>query len=256
MATHVPCKKNDANGYIFYISLVSRADTRIFQANPTLAAGDFKIAVNDGAPNNLGTLPVVDADFTKRVKVVLSQAETNGDNVTIICSDADGAQWCDLTINIQTSAQTIDEMDVNIDDIETDTAVIGALGAGLTNIPWNAAWDAEVQSECADALNAYDPPTKGEMDAAHALLATPAQVNAEVVDALTVDTIAELLQAVPAATPTIATALMLLYMIVRNKLTATNNLLGIYNDAGTRVVKKALDDDGVTYTETKAESGA
>jgi len=27
-------------------------------------------------------------------------------------------------------------------------------GAGLTAIPWNAAWDAEVQSECADALAA------------------------------------------------------------------------------------------------------
>jgi hypothetical protein len=44
-----------------------------------------------------------------------------------------------------------------------DTAVIGAAGAGLTALPWNAAWDAEVQSECTDALNAYDPPTNAEM---------------------------------------------------------------------------------------------
>ncbi len=40
----------------------------------------------------------------------------------------------------------------DVDDILTDTAVIGALGAGLTNIPWNASWDAEVQSEVDDAL--------------------------------------------------------------------------------------------------------
>ena len=33
-----------------------------------------------------------------------------------------------------------------------DTAVIGALGVGLSNIPWNASWDAEVQSEVNDAL--------------------------------------------------------------------------------------------------------
>ena len=46
-------------------------------------------------------------------------------------------------------------------DIQTQ---IGTAGAGLTAIPWNAAWDAEVQSECTDALNAYDPPTKAEMD--------------------------------------------------------------------------------------------
>lgn len=38
-------------------------------------------------------------------------------------------------------------------------------GAGLTAIPWNAAWDAEVQSECADALTAYDAPTNTQMNA-------------------------------------------------------------------------------------------
>lgn len=42
---------------------------------------------------------------------------------------------------------------------------LGAAGAGLTAVPWNAAWDAEVQSECADALTAYDPPTNAEMEA-------------------------------------------------------------------------------------------
>jgi hypothetical protein len=51
--------------------------------------------------------------------------------------------------------------------IEADTqdlqTQIGTDGAGLTNMPWNSAWDAEVQSECTDALNAYDPPTNAEM---------------------------------------------------------------------------------------------
>lgn len=46
--------------------------------------------------------------------------------------------------------------------------VLTALGTGTwaTAIPWNAAWDAEVQSECTDALDAYDPPTNAEMVAA------------------------------------------------------------------------------------------
>lgn len=58
--------------------------------------------------------------------------------------------------------------------------VVTAIGTGstLTAVPWNAAWDAEVQSECTDALNAYDPPTKAELDAADdavlALLGTAA----------------------------------------------------------------------------------
>jgi hypothetical protein len=49
--------------------------------------------------------------------------------------------------------------------IEAQTDDIGAAGVGLTAIPWNAAWDAEVQSEVADALAVYDPPTNAEMEA-------------------------------------------------------------------------------------------
>jgi hypothetical protein len=62
--------------------------------------------------------------------------------------------------------------------ILVDTAEIGVAGAGLTEaggtgdqltaVPWNAAWDAEVQSECADALTAFGASTL-----------TAAQVNAE-----------------------------------------------------------------------------
>ena len=54
--------------------------------------------------------------------------------------------------------------------ILVDTAVIGAAGAGLTAIPWNASWDAEVQSEVTDALAVYDPPTKAELDSGLAAL--------------------------------------------------------------------------------------
>jgi hypothetical protein len=39
--------------------------------------------------------------------------------------------------------------------IEAQTDDIGAAGAGLTAVPWNAAWDAEVQSEVEDALVAH-----------------------------------------------------------------------------------------------------
>ena len=90
--------------YVTYLSLVSQANTKIFQGNPTLAAGDVKVAIDDGAPANLATLPVVDADFTKRVKVSLSAGEMNGDNISVLFSDAAGAEWCDLSLNIQTVA--------------------------------------------------------------------------------------------------------------------------------------------------------
>lgn len=42
----------------------------------------------------------------------------------------------------------------NLADIEGQTDDLGTAGAGLTAVPWNAAWDAEVQSEVQDALEA------------------------------------------------------------------------------------------------------
>ena len=41
-------------------------------------------------------------------------------------------------------------LDALVDAILADTAEIGAAGAGLSAIPWNAAWDAEVAQELAD----------------------------------------------------------------------------------------------------------
>lgn len=62
--------------------------------------------------------------------------------------------------------------------IEAQTDDIGTAGAGLTAVPWNAAWDAEVQSEVADALTAYDPPTNAEMEARTLVAASYATATA------------------------------------------------------------------------------
>jgi len=110
--------------------------------------------------------------------------------------------------------------------IEGQTDDIGVAGAGLTAIPWNAAWDAEVESEVNDALDTA---------------------------------IAELSQAIPTATPTVRTALMLLYMALRNRLdidtTGASDFKEIYNDAGTVIAKKTLTDDGATYSEAEMVAG-
>jgi hypothetical protein len=37
---------------------------------------------------------------------------------------------------------------------EVDDALGGGTGTALTGVPWNAAWDAEIQSEVTDALEA------------------------------------------------------------------------------------------------------
>jgi hypothetical protein len=239
--------------------------------------------------------------------------------------------------------------------IEAQTDDIGVAGAGLTAVPWNAAWDAEVESEATDALNAYDGPTNAELatalaaadDAVLAAIATvqadtdniqtrlPAALvggkmdsdvtsisgdaiaadNAEAffdgtgyagtgnvipsvttvtgnvngsvasvaaggitatsiatgafdADALAADaateiatailatTLAELGVAAPAATPTLAQAVMLTYMAIRNKRTVTSTKDTLFNDAGTAIAHADLTDDGSTFTAAELASGA
>lgn len=67
---------------------------------------------------------------------------------------ANNTAWARLDISTETRLAELDAANLpsDVDDILADTAVIGALGAGLTNIPWNASWDVEVESEVNDAL--------------------------------------------------------------------------------------------------------
>jgi len=93
-------------------------------------------------------------------------AGTFGKLAADVLADTNEIQADDLTATLTTMTGKIDAIDTVVDAILVDTAVIGAAGAGLTAVPWNSAWDAEVQSECADALTAYDAPTNTEMVAA------------------------------------------------------------------------------------------
>src|SRR5688572_5017583 len=108
MASYVTPKKNTE--FIFYIGLVSQSNSKTFQSNPTIAAGDFKVSTDGGALANPATLPAVTPASSKMVKITLSASEMNGDNVTLVCSDAAGSEWCDAIINIQTSARQIDDL--------------------------------------------------------------------------------------------------------------------------------------------------
>jgi len=112
--------------------------------------------------------------------IIAMKAET-----ALIVADTNELQTDDIPGTLSTIEGKIDTIDTNVDAVLVDTGTtlqaeldgiqadtedlqtqIGAAGAGLSAIPWNAAWDAEVQSECTDALNAYDPPTDAEMEAA------------------------------------------------------------------------------------------
>lgn len=106
MASSVPPAKGVA--YSFQTSLVSQADTKLFQSSPTLAAGDVKV-IRDGTNlGNITTLPSAVSGVTKAITVSLSATEMNGDEILVMFSDAAGAEWCDLAILIETSERSLD----------------------------------------------------------------------------------------------------------------------------------------------------
>lgn len=80
-----------------------------------------------------------------------------------------------------------------------------------------------------------------------------AQVNAEVLDVLNVDTFAEP-TGVPAATDTLVTKLGYLYMALRNRVDVTSTKKTFYDDAGTAEWEKDLSDDGTTYSESEGNA--
>jgi hypothetical protein len=178
MATYIPPKKNTA--FIIYCGLPSAATSTGFQSTPTLAAGDAKVSIDGGALTNLATLPAVTPASSKMVKIDLSSSEMNGDNITVVLSDQTSPpEWADVVINIQTSAQQIDDLatqtSVNTIDDLLDTE-IPALTTAVADLPTNA--------ELATALGTADDAT----------LAAIAAVDAKIdiidtnVDAILVDT--------------------------------------------------------------------
>ncbi len=80
-----------------------------------------------------------------------------------------------------------------------------------------------------------------------------ASINAEVVDALNVDTYAEP-TGVPAATASLTAKIGRLHQALRNQMTVTNTAKIFTDDAKAALWKKALSDDGTTYAEDEAAS--
>jgi len=78
--------------------------------------------------------------------------ESDGDLTKVDTLDGHTAQTGDNYARLGAPAGASIAADLMV--IEGQTDDIGVAGAGLSAVPWNAAWDAEVQSECADAITA------------------------------------------------------------------------------------------------------
>ena len=98
-----PVLKNAALGFPVFVR--SQADSTIFQINPTVAAGDFKIHIGNAAATALTTTPSVVVSTQAAVWVTLTAGETNADVISIVAHDAAGAEWFDGQWTFFTSSQ-------------------------------------------------------------------------------------------------------------------------------------------------------
>ena len=73
-------------------------------------------------------------------------------------------------------------------------------------------------------------------------------VNAEVVDVIRTDVSSEPGVGAPTVTPTLEEMIKYLYFRLRNKTTTTSNEDAMYNDAGTKIMKATISDNGTTFT--------
>lgn len=97
-----PVKNQD---FAIRISLEDYANPGNFRSNPTIAAGDFKVAVDATALANLTTLPTVSPASTVLVLISLSASEMNGDVITLVCIDQTSPkEWSDFVISIPTTS--------------------------------------------------------------------------------------------------------------------------------------------------------
>ena len=108
MATYNTPKR--ATAFKMYVGLVDQSDTKKLKANPTIAAGDFQVSKDGGAFANLTTLPSANPASGRAIMIDLSATEMTADNVVVQCVDAAGAEWCDLFVNLQTTARQIDDL--------------------------------------------------------------------------------------------------------------------------------------------------
>ena len=116
--------------FTFEVGLVSQADTDIFVATPTLAAGDIQVSKDGGQFANLATFPPAVIDLASGadsgiLSVVLTAAEMTADRVAVHFHDAAGNEWQDVEVTFHTSAQSLDTVDANVDAILLDTGTTG-----------------------------------------------------------------------------------------------------------------------------------
>jgi hypothetical protein len=192
----------DAANITANLRLDGGAANAVDDTNPTELEDGFYVFDLTAAETNADNIVIAPASSTANVNVVGTpmatwtiDLPTNFADLSITATtgrvDVASIEGSDATNQIR-DAVVDDATRIDASALNTAATAIGSNGSGLTEaggtgdhltaVPWNSSWDAEVQSEVTDALNAYDPPTRAELSSDIAGLndLSAAQVNAEV----------------------------------------------------------------------------
>jgi hypothetical protein len=181
-------------------------------------------------------------------------------------SQADPTGFHVNVLEIGGTAQTANDNGADINAILTDTnelqgdwANAGRLDAILDIIAADTTTDipaliATAQTDL-DTITGADGVTIASAQDLTATMKT--SVNTEVSDVIKTDTVVEMSQGAPPASPTIEQILNYLYRMLRNKTETIAAEIAVYNDAGdTKLFKAVLSDDATTFTKAEHGSGA
>lgn len=207
---------DDANGLVNIHDTVDTIATNVVTTMADVAAvhvhaGNIEGTVNPGLQNVANAVTSIGLD----VDAILADTGTDG---VLLAAAAVDAIWDE---DVNAAHQTADTAGKKLDDagaaadpwttlipggytagmagkivgdnlnapIATVDTVVDTLATELAKVPksdstvtWNATALASMQAEATDALNAYDPPTKGELDTGLAALPTAATTVAALLD--------------------------------------------------------------------------
>jgi hypothetical protein len=224
---------------------VSGGEYVVDLADSYFATADRTISLTVAATAITGTVIVetlavgqaVELDSASRLAIwnTLTTETFTSDSFGDLLIISDGTNGREVKVN---GAKHIaaDVHDVQPDGLTASTDIV-AIKAKTTNLPTDPADQSLVEA----AITAATSP-----------LATPAQVNAQVLDVLSVDTFGEL-SSPPAATSSLKDKLGWLFMWARNRSTQSATQRKLYADDATTIVStETVGDDGVTFTKGEA----
>lgn len=223
-----------------------------FEAYATANIADYDIAmVEQGTASKFwaGTMPSVTAGIYSIVTKLRAGGAPAETDLTIAAGDV---EWDGSNVVSRISRASQASLDVVDDFLDTEVAAIKAKTDLLPSVTVTAIGN-DVITAAAIANGAIDSDALAdsavtEIQTGLSTLTT-AQVNAEMVDVLTVDTFAEVGQETPAATNTLAKMIRYLFKAWRNKKTQTATDFKLFADDAMTVDQKAsVSDDGTTTT--------